>query len=59
MLDDLRKTHDVEVWRFDQDLSRAAPLFPKIQDVAVLQQLDAESWAARDAAGPVALRHMC
>src|ERR1700751_2095179 len=26
MLDDLRKTHDVEVWRFDQDLGRAAPM---------------------------------
>ena len=49
MLSVLQKTHDVEVWRFDQDLSRAASLFPKIQDVAVLQQLDAEAIAARDA----------
>jgi hypothetical protein len=48
MLDDLRKTHDVAVYRFDQDLGRVATL-PKFQDVAARQQLDAAAQAARDA----------
>ncbi|HEV2971216.1 MAG TPA: hypothetical protein VGY55_14675, partial [Pirellulales bacterium] len=36
MLDDMRKTHDVVVWRFDQDLGRIATL-PKVQDVTAGQ----------------------
>ncbi len=48
MLDDLRKTHDVVVYRFDQDLGRVATL-AKFQDVAGRQKLDAAAQAARDA----------
>ena len=47
MLDDLRKTHDVEVWRFDQDLGRAAPMLSKVQDVVAKEQLDAAAQSAR------------
>jgi von Willebrand factor type A domain len=47
MLDDMRKTHDVVVWRFDQDLGRIATL-PKVQDVSAGQLLDITAQAARE-----------
>ncbi len=46
MLDDLRKTHDVVVWRFDQDLARVASL-PKIADSRAAAEQDAQAVAAR------------
>ncbi len=49
MLGDLRKTHDVEVWRFDQDLGRAAPMLTKVQDVVAREHLDAAAQSARQA----------
>jgi hypothetical protein len=47
ILDELRKTHDVEVWRFDQDLGRAAPMLTKIQNVAAKEELDSATQLAR------------
>ncbi len=46
MLDDLRKTHDVIVWRFDEDLARVASL-PKIANTAAATEQDAAATAAR------------
>lgn len=45
LLDTLRKTHDVSVWRFDQDLSRLA-LLPKSVSVAAQVDDDATAEAA-------------
>src|SRR5207245_2539255 len=46
MLDDLRATHDVNVWRFDQDLGRIVSL-SKFEDLAARREIDAAAEAAR------------
>ena len=47
LLPDLRKTHDVSVWRFDEHLNRVAML-PKLSDTAANGQTDVEARAAAE-----------
>ncbi|HEV2968716.1 MAG TPA: hypothetical protein VGY55_01930, partial [Pirellulales bacterium] len=47
MLDEMRKTHDVVVSRFDQDLGKIITL-PKVQDVMAREQSDIAAQAARE-----------
>ncbi len=50
MLDTLRKTHDVQVWRFDRDLGRVVGL-PRIVDTTGQREAELAALAAREIRG--------